>query len=281
MKIAITGATGQLGQIVVTKLKERTNADNLVALVRTPEKAKNLGIEVRNFDYTKIEDQEQALKGIDTLLLISSSEVGQRATQHKNVIDSAKKAGVKRIAYTSILCADASKMALAPEHLITENALKESGIDYTILRNGWYTENYAANIPGALQAGAVIGCAGDGKISSATREDFAEAAVAVLTTEGHNNKIYELAGDEAYTLDDFASEISKQTGKNIPYNNLSETEYTSALVEVGVPEYFAKVLADSDAKAAEGALYSDDKTLSKLIGHSTTPLKEIVKRFLK
>lgn len=280
MKIAITGATGQLGRIAVEKLKERTNAENLVALVRTPEKATDLGIEARTFDYSKPETLANSLKGIDTLFLISGSEIGQRETQHKNVINAAKEAGVKSIVYTSLLHANTSDMALAPEHVATEKALAESGITNTILRNGWYTENYAGSIPGSVEAGTIIGSAGEGKISSATREDFAEAAAVVLTTEGHENKIYELAGDEAYTLTDLAAEVSKQTGKDIPYTNLSETDYTGALVEIGLPEGFAKVLSGSDARAAKGSLFSDDKSLSKLIGRPTTPLATVVKNFL-
>ena len=280
MKIGITGATGQLGQLVVEKLKLKTAADGLVALVRNPEKAAQFGVETRAFDYSKPEGQVDALKGIDVLLLISGSEVGQRATQHHNVIKAAKEAGVKRIVYTSILHAATSKMALAAEHVATEKELENSGIPYTILRNGWYTENYAASIAGSLQAGAVIGSADEGKISSATREDYAEAAAVVLTTQGHDYKIYELAGDEAYTLTDFAKEISRQTTKDIPYKNLSEADYTAALVTVGVPEGFAKILADSDANAANGALYSEEKTLSRLIARPTTPLATVVERFL-
>lgn len=280
MKIAITGATGQLGRLAVAKLKEKTATENLVALVRNPSKAEDLGIEARVFDYSKPETLVDSLQGIDTLFLISGSEIGQREIQHKNVINAAKQAGVKRIVYTSILNASTSEMALAPEHVATEKALAESGLTYTILRNGWYTENYASSIPGSIQAGGFIGSAGEGKISSATREDYAEAAAVVLTTEGHENKIYELAGDDAYTLSDLAAEISKQTGKDIPYNNLSEADFTAALVGIGLPEPFAQVLADSDAKAAKGALYSDDKTLSKLIGHSTTPLADVVKAFI-
>lgn len=280
MKIAITGATGQLGRLAVAKLKEKTATENLVALVRNPSKAEDLGIEARVFDYSKPETLVDSLKGIDTLFLISGSEIGQREIQHKNVINAAKQAGVKRIVYTSILNASTSEMALAPEHVATEKALAESGLTYTILRNGWYTENYASSIPGSIQAGGFIGSAGEGKISSATREDYAEAAAVVLTTEGHENKIYELAGDDAYTLSDLAAEISKQTGKDIPYNNLSEADFTAALVGIGLPEPFAQVLADSDAKAAKGALYSDDKTLSKLIGRPTTPLADVVKAFI-
>lgn len=280
MKIAITGATGQLGRLVVEKLKEKTASENLVALVRNPEKAQDLGIETRVFDYSKPETLASSLKEVDTLLLISGSEIGQREIQHKNVINAAKDAGVKTVVYTSLLHAAESEMALAPEHAATEIALSESGLSYTILRNGWYTENYAGSIPGAIQAGAFIGSAEDGKIASATREDFAEAAAVVLTEEGHTNKVYELAGDSAYTLTDLAAEVSKQTGKEIPYNNLTEEEYTKVLVSVGLPEGFAQILADSDAKAAKGALYSDDKTLSKLIGRPTTPLADVVKNFI-
>lgn len=280
MKIAITGATGQLGRVVVEKLKERTAAENLVALVRTPEKALDLGIEARSFDYTNPDTLVESLKGIDKLFLISGNEIGQREVQHKNVINAAKEAGIKYIVYTSLLHAATSEMALAPEHAATEKALIDSGISYTILRNGWYTENYAGSIAGAIQAGGFIGSAGDGKISSATREDFAEAAAVVLTTDGHEHKIYELAGDESYTLSDFAAEISKQIGKDIPYNNLPEADFTAVLVSVGLPEGFAKILADSDSKAAKGALFTEDKTLSKLIGRQTTPLADVVKNFV-
>ncbi|WP_313373426.1 SDR family oxidoreductase [Chishuiella sp.] len=281
MKIAITGATGQLGHLAIEKLKERTEKENLIALVRNTEKAKDLGIEARLFDYAKPEILADSLKGVDRLFLISSSEIGQRETQHKNVINAAKEAGVKWIVYTSLLHASTSEMALAPEHVATEKALQESGITYTILRNGWYTENYAGSIPVSIQAGAFIGSAESGKISSATREDYAEAAANVLTTEGHENKIYELAGDIAYTLADLAAEVSKQIGKEIPYVNLSEADFTAALVKIGLPEGFAQILADSDAKAAHGALFSDDKTLSKLLNRPTTPLAEVVKKFIK
>lgn len=280
MKIAITGATGQLGQFVVSKLKEKTATENLVALVRTPEKATGLGIETRAFDYSKPETLAMSLKGIDVLLLISGTEFGQREQQHRNVINAAKEVGVKRIVYTSLLHAATSEMALAPEHVATEKALSESGVAYTILRNGWYTENYAGSIPGSVQAGAFIGSAGEGKISSAAREDYAEAAAVVLTTEGHENKIYELAGDEAYTLTDLAAEISKQINKDIPYHNLSKSDFVAALLGIGLPEGFAQVLADSDEKASKGSLFSDSKTLSTLIGRPTTPLATVVKNFL-
>lgn len=276
MKIAITGATGQLGRIVVSKLKEKVSSGNIVALVRSPQKAADLGVEARKADYDKPETLGSALNGVDTLLLISASEVGKRAVQHKNIIEAAIKAGVKWIIYTSLLHADTSSLSLAAEHLATEAALKEAGIPFTLLRNGWYTENYTASIPGAIAGGAFIGSAGEGKISSASRTDFAEAAVAVLTREGHRGKIYELAGDEAYTLSDLAAEISRQTGKDIPYKNLTAAQYTAALTGFGLPAGLAQAIAGWDVAASQGALFDDSHQLSLLIGRATTPLSVMV-----
>lgn len=276
MTIAITGAAGQLGRLVIDKLKTQASALEIIALVRSPEKAQNLGVTVRQADYDKPETLDQAFVNVESLLFISSSEVGKRAAQHHNVIEAAKKAGVKRIVYTSLLHADTSILGLADEHRVTEAELKASGIPFTILRNGWYTENYTASIPGALAGGAFIGSAGGGKISSAARADYADAAVSVLTGEGHDGKIYELAGDEAYTLGELAAEISRQSGKTIPYKNMSEAEYAAALTNLGLPENLAQVYAGSDAGAAEGALFDDSRQLSALIGRSTTPLSAAV-----
>lgn len=280
MKIGITGATGQLGRLVVAKLAQRVAKDNLVALVRSPEKAADLGLEARAFDYTQPQVLAGALAGIDTLMLISSSEVGQRKIQHENVINAAKEAGIKRIVYTSLLRADTSSLSLAPEHVETEALLKASGIPHTVLRNGWYTENYTGSIPGSVAAGAFVGSAGQGKISSAAREDYAEAATVVLTSEGHDGKVYELAGDTFYTLADLAAETSRQTGKELPYNNLSEAEYVEVLKSLDVPEGFAQVIAGWDIGVSNGDLYDDGKVLSGLIGRPTTPLSEVVKRAL-
>ena len=281
MKIAVTGATGQLGQLVVAELKKRVSAEDIVALVRTPEKAAGFGVEAREFDYTKAENLVAALEGVDHLVLISGSEIGQRATQHLNVIKAAKKAGVKWIIYTSLLHADTSTLNLAGEHLATEKALKESGVEYTVLRNGWYTENYTGSIAGALAAGAFVGSAGEGKISSAARIDFAEAAAVVAVDESHKGKVYELAGDESYTLSDLAAEISGQTDKSIPYNNLPETEYAKILKSVGLPDMFAEAIASWDTSASGGDLFDDSHQLSKLIGRTTTPLADSVKVALK
>ncbi|NGF55001.1 SDR family oxidoreductase [Parapedobacter sp. SGR-10] len=280
MKIGITGATGQLGRLVVEKLKNNVNPKNIVALVRSPEKAVDLNVEARAFDYGQPDILADALTGIDHLLLISGSEVGQRFAQHQNVIEAARKANVKWIVYTSLLHADTSSLSLATEHQQTEELLKSSGIPYTVLRNGWYTENYTASIPGALAAGAFVGSAADGKISSAAREDYAEAATVVLTSEGHVGNVYELAGDAAYTLQDLAAEISRQTGKHIPYNNLSEEEYAEVLKSVGLPEGLASAIAGWDVGASQGDLFDDSHQLSRLIGRPTTSLADIVEKAL-
>lgn len=280
MKTGITGATGQLGRLVVEKLKQRVDNDSLVALVRSPEKAADLGIEAKTFDYTKPESLAEGLKGIDHLLLISGNEVGQRKTQHENVIEAAKKSGVKWIVYTSLLHADTSSLSLAKEHAETEELLEKSGIPYTILRNGWYTENYTSSVQASVQAGAFVGSAGDGRISSAPRADYAEAAAVVLSSEGHVGKVYELAGDEDYTLKELAAEVSKQVGKEIPYNNLPETEYAKVLVSMGVPEGFAQAIAQWDTGASRNDLFNDQKVLSGLIGRPTTPMRDTVKEAL-
>ncbi len=281
MTIAVTGATGQLGRLVIEDLKARVPATDIIALARDPARAGDLGVTVRAADYADPATLIPALKGVDTLMLISSSEVGSRAAQHQNVIDAAKAAGVGRIVYTSLLHADTSPLSVAVEHVPTEAALKASGIPYTILRNGWYTENYTGSVPAAVAHGALAGSAGNGRISSATRQDFADAAVAVLTTGGHDGKTYELAGDDAFTLADLAAEISAQTGRDIPYHNLPEGEYAAVLKGAGLPDGLAQAIAGWDVGAAQGALFSDSKDLSRLIGRPTTPLRDAVAAALK
>lgn len=276
MKIAVTGATGQLGRLIVERLRAKLPATDIVALARTPDKAADLGVEVRTADYSKPEMLHSALSGIDTLMMISGSEVGQRVPQHKNLIAAAKNAGVKRIVYTSLLHADRSTLSLAPEHVETEAMLRDSGLDITLLRNGWYTENYTGNVANAVAHGALIGSAGQGRIASATRADYADAAVEVLTTAGHSGKVYELAGDTAFTLAELAAEISKQTGKAIPYVYLPAAEYTAALVEAGVPAPWPEALPSFDVEAGNGALFDDSRVLSKLIGRPTTTLETAV-----
>lgn len=281
--IAITGATGQLGQHVIEELLKTVPASQIVAIVRNPAKAEALrqqGVVVRQADYTDEAAFTTALNGVDKLLLISSSEVGQRAVQHQNVINAAKAAGVKFIAYTSLLHADKSPLGLHVEHVETENALAASGVPYALLRNGWYTENYLASAPPALGHGVFMGAAGEGKIASATRADYAAAAAKVISEEGHAGKVYELAGDNAWTLSELAAELSKQSGKPVTYQNLSEADFAAALKGVGLPAGLAEMLADSDTGASKGGLFDDSRTLSKLIGRPTTSLAESVKAIL-
>jgi NAD(P)H dehydrogenase (quinone) len=272
MTIAITGATGQLGRLVLDDLKKKAPAADLVALVRSPGKAADLGVAAREADYDRPETLDRALAGVGTLLLISGPVPGVRVAQHRHVIEAAKQAGVRRVVYTSALHADRSPLDIAPDHRATEAALKASGVPYTILRNGWDTENYTGSIPSALAAGALLGSAGDARISSATRADYAEAAAAVLAGSGHEGRTYELAGDEAWTLRDLAAEISRQTGRTIPYTNLPAAEYAKVLTSVGLPERLAQAIAGWDVAAEQGALFDDSRQLSKLISRPTTPL---------
>jgi NAD(P)H dehydrogenase (quinone) len=281
MKIAITGASGQLGRLIIERLRAKVPASDIVALVRTPSKAADLGVEVREADYTRPDTLDKALAGVNTLLMISGSEIGQRVAQHRNIIDAAKNAGVKHVVYTSVLHGERSTLSLAPEHVETEALLKASGLTITLLRNGWYTENYTASVGPAVANGAFIGSAGQGKIASAARADFADAAVSVLTTAGHEGKTYELAGDSAYTLAELAAEISRQTGKDIPYKDLAPADYTAALTAAGLPAPWPEALPSFDVEAAKGALFDDSRELSKLIGRPTTSLKDSVAAALK
>lgn len=272
MSIAVTGATGQFGRIALEKLKERVAVADIVALARSPEKAADLGVAVRAADYSKPETWGAALAGVETLILVSGNELGQRLTQHRTVIDAAKAAGVRRIVYTSLLHADRSPLNLAPEHVATEAALKASGLDFVILRNGWYAENYTGSIAPALANGSFYGSAGAGRISAAARADYAEAAVIAATSAAPGCKTIELAGDTAWTLADLAAEVSKQTGKTIPYKNIPEADYAAALKGAGLPEALSDAIASWDAGVAEGALFDDTRQLSKLLGRPTTPL---------
>lgn len=282
--IAITATTGQLGRLVLNELLAKVPASQVVAIVRNAAKASDLaarGVAVRTADYTDVAALTAAFAGVEKVLLISSNEIGQRAAQHRNVIAAAQRAGVKLLVYTSLLRADTSPLNLAAEHVASEGALKASGLPFIILRNGWYTENYTVSVPPAVANGAFLGSAGDGRISSAARADYAAAAVAALTGRAAVGKTYELAGDTAYTLADLAAEISRQTGKAIPYRNLPEGDYRAILLKVGLPEGLAAGLASWDVDASRGALFDDGHQLSKLIGRPTTALSESVRQALK
>lgn len=276
MLIGITGATGQLGRLAIAALKSRAPDAGIVALVREPAKAADLDLPTRIADYHRPETLAAAFTGLDVLVLISSNDFNDRAGQHRAVITAAEAAGIGRIVYTSILKGHASPLKLAEDHKATETAIAESGLEATILRNGWYTENYTGSLPAAVQAGAVIGCAGEGRLSTAARADYAEAIAIVAADPAHAGEVYELAGDSAYTLAEMADEVSQRLGRPIPYNNLSQQAYAEILGSFGLPPAVASVLADADAKAAEGALFDASRTLSRLIGRPTTPMAQTV-----
>ncbi|MCO5969758.1 SDR family oxidoreductase [Actinoallomurus soli] len=277
--IIVTGATGQLGRLVIDGLLEKVPADQVVAAVRSPEKAADLaarGVQVREADYDRPETLRPAFEGGTRLLLISGSEVGRRVPQHAAAVQAAQGAGLPHIVYTSAPHADTSVLGLAAEHKATEEIIRETGLTYTLLRNNWYSEMYVPAITQAVETGAVIGGAGDGRIGSATRADYAAAAVAVLTEAGHENRIYELAGDVAWSLGDLAAEISRASGKEIVYRNLPAEEHRAALIAAGVPEAFADVLVDVDRGIATGALADTPGDLKALIGRPTTPIADTV-----
>lgn len=273
--IALTGATGQLGRLVVDALLETVPASSLVAIVRDAGKAADLsalGVDVRVAPYESVADLTQALDGVDRLLLISASEPGQRVAQHGNVIAAAVQNGVTRLVYTSVTRADTTDLVLAPEHKATEAALVASGLTYTILRNNWYTENYLGSVQAAAATGQLIGSAGKGRVASASRIDFADAAAATLTTDGHDNTIYELGGDTAWTMPDLATAIAEVTGSPVSYVDVSHDEHVDALVAAGLPAGTAGFIAAMDGNIASGALAGPTGELSRLIGRPTTPL---------
>lgn len=281
--IAVTGANGQLGKLVITQLLQSTPAASIVAAVRNPDNAahlKSLGVQLRQAEYTQPETLASAFAGVEKLLLISSSEVGQRLAQHRNVIQAAKQAGVSLLAYTSLLNLDHSPLALAEEHRATEELIRNSGIPCVMLRNAWYLENHTGQLATILANGAMLGAAAEGRFASASRADFAAAAAAVLTTPGHDNKTYELAGDHSYTLTEFVAELARQSGKSVTYKNLPPTEFETTLVSFGIPAGFAHILADSDAGAAQGNLNSTSRDLHNLIGRNTTSLHDAIQAAL-
>ena len=289
-RLLVTGATGQLGNLVIDALLKTAPAAKIAGLVREGEHGaaskadplKSRGVETRPGDYDDPASLRSAFAGIDRLLFISSSTMEGRVAQHRNVVEAARAAGVSLIAYTSVLHADRSPLGLAEDHRQTEALLEASGVPYVLLRNGWYTENYMASLPAALAHGALLGAAGEGGIASAARADYAAAAAAVLVSaEAQAGRTYELAGDQAFTLSELAAEVSRQTGREIAYRDLPEAEYKAALLGAGLPLGLAALLADSDAGAAKGALFDDSGDLGRLIGGPTTPWTESVRQVLE
>lgn len=285
-KLCVTGATGQLGSLVIDTLLKTVPANAIVAGVRDPAKAaaialRDKGVEVCVADYTRPETLASAFEGVDRLLLISGNEIGKRKEQHRNVISAAKDAGMDLIAYTSILHADTSPLLLAEEHRDTEAALAESGVPFVLLRNGWYTEVFTWRIPLALEHGTFLGAAGDGRISSAARADYARAAASVLADGDHAGHVYELAGDTAFTLAELVAMVSEASGKAIAYENLSPDDFNAAAVKAGVSEMVATVLSNTDAGIAKGALFDDGGALAQLIARPTTSFRSTITAFLQ
>jgi NAD(P)H dehydrogenase (quinone) len=284
MTLLVTGASGHLGRLVVESLLDRgTSASDIVATARRPETLADLaeqGVEVRRADYDDPSSLDAAFAGVDRLLLVSSSEVGQRVAQHANVIQAAKRAGVGFVAYTSVTRAGTSDLALAAEHRATEELLAASGLPHALLRNSWYLENYTGQLPTVQEHGAVLGAAGDGRVSAATRADYAAAAATVLAGDGHEGAVYELGADHAFSLAEYAAAVSRVTGQEVTYRDLSVEDYTAALVAAGLPEPYAALLADSDRGISAGALFTDTGDLSRLAGRPTTGVEDAVRAAL-
>ncbi|MEV0300877.1 SDR family oxidoreductase [Streptomyces prasinus] len=283
MSIVVTGATGNLGRHVVEQLLEKVPAEQVTAVVRSPEKAADLaerGVRLAVADYNAPETLDGVFAAGDKVLLISGNEFDKgRVQQHRRVIDAAKAAGVALLAYTS--APGTLTAALADDHRGTEKALLDSGVPYVLLRNGWYHEVYTENLAPVLEHGAVVAAAGEGRVSSAARADYAAAAVAVLTGEGHENKTYELGGDEAWSLPEYAAELSRQTGREIAYKPVTVEELTGILTGAGLPGPVAAVFAGVDLSIEKGELVVTSGDLARLAGRPTTPLADAVAAALK
>ncbi len=279
MSIVVTGASGALGRLVVDELLERAAPGEIVAVARDRAKTAGLaalGVGIKIADYGRPETLEGVFAAGDRVLLISGNEAGQRLTQHRDVIDAAREAGVGLLAYTSVLGGPTATFSIAEEHIATEQALLASGVPYCLLRNGWYHENYTGALAGTLKAGAVVGSAGAGRVASAARRDYAEAAAVVLTGTGHENSVYELSGDTAWSMAEYAAEVSRQTGRRIPYRDLPQERYVALMIEAGVPALGAQLVADADAGIARGELAATPGDLSRLIGRPTAPIAESI-----
>lgn len=283
MTIAITAATGQLGALVVDGLLESVPADQLVLAARQPDKAARFaerGVRVLAADYSDPAGWDAVLSGVDRLLLISGSEVGRRVAQHSTVVRAAAAAGVGHIVYTSVLHAATTTLSIAPEHKATEEVIRESGLPFTFLRNGWYTENYADRLANAVATGTLVGAAGEGRVASATRADYAAAAVAVLTGDGHLDKAYELSGDHAWSFPELAAAAAAASGKEVTYQDVAEEKYAEILVAAGLPEGVAAFSAHLETEIRDGVLADTPGDLSDLIGRPTTPLADAVAALL-
>jgi len=278
--IGVTGATGNLGRLVVEDVLARGILPRqIVAIVRDREKAQDLiakGVDVRVGDYSQPDSLRAALNAVTKLLLVSGNDLGRRVSQHQNVVDAARDAGVTLLIYTSIVNAERTEMQLAGEHQATEVIVRASGLPYVLLRNSWYTENYTRNLASTLERGAMIGSANGGHVSAAARADYAAAAAAVLTGSGHENRAYELGGDTAFSLGEFAEELSRQSGRRVEYHDLSEAAHAEALMAAGLPEAVARMVANSDQGIKRGDLFTASGDLHRLIGRPTLPMRDVI-----
>jgi len=276
----VTAATGHLGRLIVGELLEQGVAPaDVVAIVRTPEKAVDLaarGVEVRTGDYSRPDTLATAFAGVNALMFISGSEAGQRLPQHAAVVAAAAAAGVARVVYTSILRADTSQIVLAPEHKATEELLRESGLPYTILRNGWYAENYTAQLAGYLERHAIVGATKDTPVAAAPRSDYARAAVAVLLQAGHEFKTYELGGNR-FTMSELAEVITELSGTPVSYHDVPVAELITILQGAGLDAGTAAFVAAIDEGVARGDVDTDSQDLAELIGRPVTPMAEVVR----
>ncbi|SKC39048.1 SDR family oxidoreductase [Okibacterium fritillariae] len=276
MTIVVTGATGHLGKSIVEHLVARGVAPaDIVAGGRSTEKLQALadsGVRTAVIDYIRPDTLTEALTDADTLILVSGSEVGQRVEQHRNAIDAAVAAGVKHLVYTSAPKADTSELVLAPEHKATEELIRASGIPATILRNGWYTENYVGALQQADATGVLLTSAGGGLVSSASRTDYAEAAAVVVAEDGHAGSVYELSGDVAWNQQQLADTFAEILGKPVELKSVSSEEHLAILKDAGLDEGTAGFVVALDANTRDGLLGETSGDLSRLIGHPTTPL---------
>ncbi|WP_109505736.1 SDR family oxidoreductase [Nocardioides speluncae] len=281
MSIVVTGATGQLGRLVVEELLEcGVDPAGIVATGRSIERLTELaerGVRVERLDFSAVPEAVDWLGDGDVLLLVSGSELGRRVAQHAAVVDLAARSGVHRLVYTSAPAADDTALVVAPEHAATERLIRDSGLRFTFLRNGWYTENYLTVFGQARETGVVADSAGDGRVASAPRAEYAAAAAAVLTGDGHEGAVYELSGDAAWSFDELAQEFTEVLGREVTRSRFTPEAHREALVSHGLDEGTAGFLVALDRNISDGLLAVTSGELAKLIGRPTTALAETVR----
>lgn len=278
MSIVVTGATGHLGRLVVEHLlADGVPAEQVVATGRRTERLADLaerGVRVAAVDYEDPATLAAALEGAEVVLLVSGSEVGRRVPQHRAVVDAAVAAGARRLVYTSAPHADTTPLVLAPEHKATEEIIRASGLTFTLLRNGWYTENYVGDVRQARESGEIVAAVGEGRVASAPRDDFAAAAAVVLRTEGHDDAVYELAGDVAWSFDELAAAASEVLGRPVSFRAVTSEQRRADLLAAGLDEGTAGFVVALEENTRDGLLAGGTHDLSRLLGRPTTPLVE-------